>query len=122
MWYAIEDDNGAGQVQARDPEHAARVWFGVPRRESEVYRLWVGRWDRRRSRSQVQLQSIRVVLDPIEPGCIGRRHDWDDAPVRGVDGGIEYTERCVECGLTRRVSTAKIDETGQRYRCIQYGA
>lgn len=122
-WYLVCNADGhEAQVAAVDEESAARAALPVPRRSTIVERLWVGRWDRRRPRSSVQMQPIRVVIDPVQPDCVGRRHDWDDAPVQGIDGGIEYTERCVECGLTRRVSTAEIDETGQRYRCIQYGA
>ncbi len=120
-WYLIINEDGhESQVGAADEEHAAKVSCGIPRTESQVHRLWVGRWDRRRSRSSVQMQAIRVVIDPKEPGCTGRRHAWDDAPVRGVDGGIEYTEKCTVCGLTRRVSTGATDECGQRYRLIRY--
>lgn len=121
-WYLIYNEDGhESQVAAVDEEHAARASCGVPPRvESQVHRLWVGRWDRRRKRNTVQMEQIRVVVDPVEPHCSEPRHEWDDAPVRGVDGGIVYTEECTICGLVRRVSTAEIDENGQRYRSIRY--
>ncbi len=120
-WYAIiEGDNGQGQVQAKDAHHAARAYLPTPRHSTYVERLWVGRWDRRRKRNTVQMEQMRIVVDPIEPHCSESRHQWDDAPVRGVDGGIVYTEGCAICGLVRRVSTAEIDENGQRYRSIRY--
>lgn len=54
-----------------------------------------------------------VPIDPSEPDCTERAHDWRDAVVRGHGGGVILRYRCAHCGLARIVDTwAQRPDTG----------
>lgn len=60
----------------------------------------------------VVAQRRNVAIDPPEPACTERAHDWRDAGapgfgdvVCGNGGGVILRRRCAHCGLARIVDT-----------------
>jgi len=104
MLFVCYDDSGCQvEVAAATTRAAAQKYVDSAEWGEHDKTFWVNVYVRARHRKHETVHKVRV--DPPEPKCTRRSHQWGESRVWGHGGGVRINEACRHCGWCRITDT-----------------
>lgn len=87
-----------------------------------TYWLTVHVYEKDEDDNKINIDFVKVAVDPELPPCVDGAHEWRETGVRGEGGGVIVGYTCSKCGLEKVLNTwaTDPDDGEQGLRSVTY--